>query len=130
MMRLHDERCRMEFGEAVELHLAAIAQRELDAYLATVHDDVALITPAGKLLAGRDEVAQFHRDWFDDPDWRWDLAVLHQTVAGDTGIVVLSVDYHDLDSNGAPYSMSYVLSLVFTRSGDNWLLLHDQNTLR
>jgi uncharacterized protein (TIGR02246 family) len=120
----------MEFGEAVDLHLAAIAQRDPDAYLATVHDDVALIAPNGKLLAGRDEMAAFHRDWFADPDWRWDLTALRHTVAGDTGIAVLSVDYHDLDSDGAPYSMSYVLSLVFVRSGDSWLLLHDQNTLR
>ena len=120
----------MEFGEAVDLHLAAIALRDADAYLATVHDDVALIMPTGKLITGRDEVAAFHRDWFSDPDWRWELSVLRRTVAGDTGIAVLSVDYHDLDGAGAPYSMTYVLSLVFVRSGDGWLLLHDQNTLR
>jgi uncharacterized protein (TIGR02246 family) len=120
----------MEFAEVVDLHLAAIAQRELDGYLATVHDDVALITPTGKLLAGRDEVAAFHQDWFNDPDWRWELAVLRLTVVGDTGVAVLSVDYHDLDSDGVPYSMSYVLSLVFIRSAGDWLLLHDQNTLR
>jgi uncharacterized protein (TIGR02246 family) len=120
----------MEFTEAVDAHLAAIGRRDVDAYLATVHDDVALITPAGALAAGRDEVARFHRDWFGDPDWSWEVEALHSTVTGDTGVVVLSVDYRDIDPDGKPYARRYLLSLVFVRSGDRWLLLHDQNTFR
>ena len=75
---------RVEFAEAVDAHLAAISRRDLDGYLATVHDDVTLITPMGGLLAGRADVERFHRDWFGDPDWSWEVSPLRSVVAGET----------------------------------------------
>jgi uncharacterized protein (TIGR02246 family) len=119
----------VEFAEAVDAHLAAVARRDLDGYLATVHDDVTLITPMGGLLAGRADVEGFHRDWFGDPDWSWQVAPVRSVVAGDTGVAVLSVDYRDVDGAGKPVDMRYVLSLVFARLNGRWLLLHDQNTI-
>ncbi|WP_244945072.1 YybH family protein [Couchioplanes caeruleus] len=120
---------RMQFAEAVEHHLATIAARDLEAFLATVHDDVAIIAPNGRMLAGREEVAAFHRDWFADPDWTWTLEPLRRVETGDTGLATYAVTYDDLDAGGRPYAMSYVLTLVFARVGGTWLLVHDQNTL-
>jgi uncharacterized protein (TIGR02246 family) len=120
----------MPFPDAVNRHLAAIGARDLDGYLDTVHPDVTLIMPNGTLLAGRDEVAAFHRDWFGDPDWSWELDLRHTVTAGGTGVAIFAADYHDLDGEGRPYESSYLLTLVFVRDGDRWLLLHDQNTLR
>ncbi|AGZ42208.1 YybH family protein [Actinoplanes friuliensis] len=120
----------MDFTAAVNLHLTTIGKRDLDGYLSTVHDEVSLIMPNGKLLSGREEVAAFHRGWFDDPDWSWELDLQRSTTAGDTGVAIFAVDYHDLDGNGQPYELSYLLTLVFVRNGDTWLLLHDQNTPR
>ena len=34
-------------------HLAAVTARDLDNYLATVHDDVSLVPPNGTLVEGR-----------------------------------------------------------------------------
>jgi hypothetical protein len=50
--------------------------------------------------------------------------------AGDAGLAIFAADYHDLDGQGAPYDLSYLLTLVFVRDAAQWLLLHDQNTLR
>jgi uncharacterized protein (TIGR02246 family) len=119
----------VEFTEAVDAHLAAIARRDLDAYLGTVHDDVTLITPTGMLLAGRDDVARFNRDWFGDPDWSWELEPLRTVVAGETGVAALSAHYRDVDGAGKPVDLRYVLSLVFVRRAGQWLLVHDQNTI-
>jgi uncharacterized protein (TIGR02246 family) len=120
----------MDFPAAVNHHLSAIARRDLDGYLATVHPDVNLIMPNGTLLSGHDELAAFHRDWFGDPDWSWELDLRRTVTAGDTGIAIFAADYHDLDGKGQPYELSYLLTLVFARDGDRWLLVHDQNTLR
>ncbi|MFI5892349.1 YybH family protein [Actinoplanes sp. NPDC051513] len=119
----------MEFTEALAGHLAAIEARDLEAYLATVRDDVCLIMPNGRLLQGHDSIADFHRSWFDDPDWSWRLTPDRTATAGDTAVAVFTVDYHDRDQHGEPYTMRYVLSLTFTREAGSWLLLHDQNTL-
>ncbi|GGQ59283.1 YybH family protein [Couchioplanes azureus] len=119
----------MQFAEAVDRHLATIAARDLEGFLATVHDEVAVIAPNGRVLAGREEVAAFHRAWFADPDWTWRLEPLRRTELGDTGLATYAVSYDDLGADGKPYAMRYVLTLVFARIGGTWLLVHDQNTL-
>ena len=118
----------MDFPAAVNAHLAAIGRRDLDGYLATVHPDATLIMPDGRLLTGRDEIAAMHREWFGDPDWSWELDLRHTATAGGAGVAIFAADYHDLDGKGQPYELSYLLTLVFVRAGDAWLLLHDQNT--
>jgi len=59
-----------------------------------------------------------------------ELDLRHTLTAGGTGVAVFAADYHDLDGEGRPYELSYLLTLVFVRDGEHWLLLHDQNTLR
>jgi len=118
----------MDLDDAAAAHLAAVRGRDLTAYLDTVHDDVTVVLPNGRLLRGKDDVGAFHRDWFADPDWRMETEVVSTAEAGDTGAVVLRVDYHDVDGSGTPYSKAYLLSLVFARTGGRWRLLHDQNT--
>ncbi|GIM95395.1 YybH family protein [Paractinoplanes toevensis] len=117
-----------EFDAAVERHLAAVGGRDLDGYLATVHDDVSLVLLGGRIVVGKAAVGEFHREWFADPDWSWRLTPLHRATTGGTGAVLFAVDYHDLDQTGAPYTMRYLLGLTFARLDAGWLLLHDQNT--
>jgi uncharacterized protein (TIGR02246 family) len=119
----------VEFTEAVERHLAAVGQRDLDGFLATVHDDVSVVLANGRLVEGRTAVAEFHREWFADPDWSWQLSPVRRSTAGDTAVALYQVAYHDLDQHGQPYELHYLLSLAFTRQAGTWLLLHDQNTL-
>ena len=114
----------MDFDAALETHLDAIRRRDLDAFAATVHEDVTLVLPNGTLVRGRDEVVDFHREWFGSDTWRMDLAPERRVSAGDTEVAVFLVDYHDADA----YHLRYRLALVFTRHGDGWLLVHDQNT--
>jgi uncharacterized protein (TIGR02246 family) len=118
----------MDFHGAVERHLTAVGARDLKTYLATVHADVSLVLPNGRLIEGRDQIEEFHRDWFDDPDWSWELTRLRSATAGDTGVALYQVVYHDLDGEGRPYEMRYLLGLTFARVDGEWLLLHDQNT--
>ncbi|MFC7277853.1 YybH family protein [Paractinoplanes rhizophilus] len=118
----------MDFTEALAGHLAAIEARDLAAYLDTVRDGAALIMPNGRLLQGRAAIADFHREWFGDPDWSWRLAPAHTAIAGDTAVAVFTVDYADRDQRGEPYTTRYLLSLTFARDAGGWLLLHDQNT--
>jgi uncharacterized protein (TIGR02246 family) len=118
----------VRFETAVATHMNAVLRRDLAAHHATLHEAVTIVLPNGKLLAGRDQVSAFHKDWFADPDWQLRYAVVHSVETGDTGVAVLSVDYDDVTAEGTPYAMKYLLSLVFARQGEGWLLVHDQNT--
>jgi uncharacterized protein (TIGR02246 family) len=130
MLALHRQREHhtVQFTEAVDRHLAAVTGRDLEGYRATLHPDVSLVMLDGRLLAGRDAVLDLHRAWFGDPDWSWTLTPVRSAVAGETGVAVYAVAYHDLDADGQPYELSYLLGLTFVRVDGAWLLLHDQNT--
>lgn len=118
----------MNFDATLKAHLDAIRRRDLDAYAPTVHPDVTLVLPNGAVLAGRDAVVDFHREWFADDDWRMDLTPERRVTVGPTETAVFLADYHDVDEGGAPVHMRNRLALVFLHDGDGWLLLHDQNT--
>lgn len=118
----------MEFTTALHHHLAAIHARDLDGYMRTVHKEATVILPNGKVITGFDEIHAFHRDWFGDPDWSMETETVRSLVVGDSAIAVLKVDYQDLDQEGRPYRLNHLLSLIFARTGEEWLLVHDQNT--
>lgn len=118
----------MNLDATVATHLAAVADRDLTTFAATIDDSVTVVLPHGRMLSGRAEVEEFHRDWFADPDWTLKPTVIRSDTLGDTGIVVCDVEYGDLDAQGEPYAKKYLLSLVFHRGADGWRLVHDQNT--
>ncbi|MEW9556451.1 SgcJ/EcaC family oxidoreductase [Nonomuraea sp. NPDC050783] len=120
----------MEFPPALDAHLKAIEARDLEGYLATVHQDVTLVLPNGKLLRGAEEIAAYHRAWFSDHDWSLRAETVRVETAGDAAFALLSVVYDDLDPDGKPYQKLYYLTLYFVRSDERWLLVHDQNTFR
>ncbi|MBN6050673.1 SgcJ/EcaC family oxidoreductase, partial [Nonomuraea sp. RK-328] len=118
----------VEFSQALDAHLAAIEARDLEGYLATVHQDISLILPNGTLLRGKEAVAEFHTAWFANTDWSTRTETVRAETAGDAAFALLSVVYDDLDPEGKPYRKPYYLTLYFTRTDGRWLLVHDQNT--
>ncbi|GAA4909566.1 ketosteroid isomerase-like protein [Stackebrandtia albiflava] len=120
----------MDFSSAAAAHLIAVTGRDLPGLLKTVDPDVTVIMPDGTLLSGKDAVGEFHEEWFSDPDWSMEVTELSRRSDDHTGVLIYDVEYHDLDPDGEPYELSYLLTMVFRRTGDEWLLFHDQNTLR
>lgn len=87
----------MDFAPALDAHLAAIQARDLDGYLATVHQDASLILPNGTLLRGREAIGEFHADWFADTDWSMRAEPVRVETAGEAAFALLSVVYDDVD---------------------------------
>lgn len=113
----------------LERHLAAIADRDLAALTATIAENIVLITGDRQVLEGKEIVTQFHEEWFDDPDWTFTPQPLYRVEMKYATTVGLAVEYADVDHDGEPVHMHYVLSLTFAEQPDgNWLLTHDQNT--
>ena len=121
----------MHFSDTLAAYLDSLQMRNLDALAALLapSDQLTLILPNGLQMLGHDEVLDFHRTWFSDPEWTMH-SELHHTVETDTmALALLSVEYDDLDPSGQPYQLHYYLTLTFMLVGDRWLLIHDQNTL-
>lgn len=115
-------------NSVLEAHLSAIAERDLEAYSATIHDDVIVVLPNGKRLEGRQAVEGFHRDWFADLDWTQEMRQVSLVETAGTLVAIYEADYHDVDRDGAPIHARNVVSLVFAKEPEGWLLVHDQNT--
>ncbi|TCP54458.1 ketosteroid isomerase-like protein [Tumebacillus sp. BK434] len=119
----------MDFHQALQHHLNTMTEKDLAAFLATVHpENISLILPNGKLIDSRAEFETFHQNWFSDPDWSMHTELIKTSVTAESGVALLKVLYNDLDPQGQPYEKRYYLSLVFEKVNGNWLLVHDQNT--
>jgi len=121
----------VNFAETLQVHLQAIATRDLTTFLSTLttKPDLTLLLPNGRFFDQRDDVVAFMRNWFADPDWHMDCTVVRTVETRDMGLALLFVTYDDLDAQGQPYQLRYYLTLVFVQEEGHWALVHDQNTV-
>lgn len=122
----------MNFQETLQVHLTAIQQRDLSAFLRTVTqaETFNCILPNGKYIDNTREFIDFTKGWFADPDWQIVFALLQTVETAQMSLALLAVHYDDKDPTGAPYQLDYYLSLGFVQEGGEWRLVFDQNTLR
>lgn len=115
------------FDATLKQHLDAITERDLSVYVSTLTErqDLSVIFPDGSRLSTRDEVIDFHRAWFADPEWRMDIEEVWRLVSDESAIVLLKTAYRDTDSGPSRYAW---LSMSFAKENGSWRLVHDQNT--
>ena len=58
-----------DFEDFVNSHLDAVRRRDLPRFERDLGDEIILILPSGDKIEGREDVVEFHRNWFADPDW-------------------------------------------------------------
>jgi len=121
----------MSFQKALERHLQAIQEHDVQAFLATVAQDgnLTVILPNGNLLDNFDEIAELHQEWFADPEWQMTTELIKTHERKEMASALLLVTYEDVDEEGEPIQFQYFLNLIFAKYGDEWLVIHDQNTL-
>lgn len=82
----------------------------------------------GRLVRTVDEFVALHRDWFAGNTWSLDTELIETVEGADVGLAVLRLDYRDRPPGREPIHETSLLSLVFQRQGDRWVMVHDQNT--
>lgn len=118
------------FRSALSTHLAAIEARDTAAFEATltVEPNLTFVALTGATSTSKESFVKAMRAWLADADWSWKLEEVSLHADASVGVAVYRVNYRDLDPQGKPYTLNYVLSLVFARQGAQWRLVHDQNT--
>lgn len=115
----------MSFGEALQRHLRAIQERNLEALADTLApDELVLIMADGKLVRSTREFLEAHRGWFAMENWTLDVQPVKTFEAADLAVAVLRLEYREPP---ATRSESF-LTLVFQRRDGKWLMVQDQNT--
>ncbi|WP_051385532.1 YybH family protein [Actinokineospora inagensis] len=123
---MHVQDWQADAEATIDAHLRAVVGRDLDTFAATVHPDVTVIIPSGRMLRGADEVVGFHREWFTDGDWTYATETVSSTTTGATATRVLRVTV--VGEPGAEPS-TFLMGLTFVAESGRWLLVHDQCTV-
>lgn len=109
--------------EALEEHLAALERKDLDAYAATLADEVVLILPNGTLVDGKAAMVEFHREMFADDGWTQERTVRRVIDKGNTGWVLIEYRWITAESQTRAY-----FTLTYALVDGRWLVVADQNT--
>ncbi|MEZ4865912.1 MAG: nuclear transport factor 2 family protein [Caldilineaceae bacterium] len=121
----------MTFQQALQRHLTAIQEHDIDTFLETIVADgtLSLILPNGDYLDDYQEIVELHQEWFADPEWRMTTELITQHESDAMASALLLVNYEDVDEEGEAVQFQYFLNLIFVKQGDQWLVVHDQNTM-
>lgn len=111
----------------LERHVAAIQNRDLAAYAATLTtgNELYLVMPDGAVYKTREAVLDMHREWFTDPDWTWKGETVRKVIGMDLATVLMTFDYRD-HADSEP--RSFWLVLIFALEDGEWRLVQDQVT--
>jgi len=119
------------FQQALQRHLTAVQERDLATFVDTIASDgsLALILPNGSYLDEYQEIVEMHQEWFADSEWRMSVELVNQRETPMMATALCLVTYEDVDEAGEPVQFQYFLNLIFAKQGNQWLLVHDQNTV-
>ena len=121
-----DVACAASFDAAVRQYVDATQQRDLDRYAEVLHPGWTVIFPDGDVLNGKEEGMEWVRGFFADSTWTQSFEERSRVQSGcRTGFVLFDSVFRIPSEN---YRSDLVIGLTFTREGDRWLVIHDQNT--
>lgn len=118
------------FQAALTTHLASIERRDAASFESTLTagPNLTFVALDGSVTTDKGIFVKKIRNWLADSDWTWRLEAISVNSGSHVGTAVYRVTYQDLDAQRKPYSLAYVLSLVFAKQDEEWRLVHDQNT--
>ena len=118
------------FTDALDSHLKAIIERDIDSFKRFISDKVppVLILPNGKIIRGSEEILNFHKNWFQDLNWNMTFDIIDTMVMQDSAYALLQYTYQKKSENGESQTSQSYLSLLFTLTQNGWILIRDQNT--
>lgn len=122
---MNDDTPDVEFLAALDRHLAAVADRNIDAFTPTVGAHVRLVGTSGTIIDGYDAAVAAHREWFASGDWHLDASDrVFASSDGNVGWALVRVRLiRDVGTD------HFNLFLLFAREGDGvWRLQYDQGT--
>ncbi|MET7952272.1 DUF4440 domain-containing protein [Micromonospora sp. NPDC005324] len=126
-----DRRTALRHGlhQMIAGHLAALQDKDLDAYGATLADDVVLVLPGGGIVDGRPAVVALHRELFADNGWSQERFLRRVVLVGGTGwaLVEYRSTIRDDDGQVSSERRAY-FTLTCSVIDDIWLVIADQNT--
>ena len=116
-----------DFDKALQEHLDAIANRDIEAFKShlTHGDKLYTIVQNGHAFTTPSELIAIHEQWFSDLNWIWEGSVVHKVVGQDMAMALVKYQYRS-KAEDEPFS-TWLID-IFQLQGGQWRIVHDQNT--
>ncbi len=110
--------------EALEEHLDAISERDIDRFSETLaRDETRFVGGDGRIIEGKENIVAAHRSWFMADGWTFAPEIVWVREESGAGWALTHVQYTE---NGSPRAFN--LLLLFVQEDGAWKLVYDQNT--
>ena len=121
------EHTKPDFERAVQDHIDAIRNRDIEAFKAHMTKDPTMYTIVqnGHAFTTPAEIIAVHEEWFKDPNWIWEGKLVHTVVGEDVAMALITYDYRPKPDD---QPVSTWLVYVFKLEDGAWRIAHDQNT--
>jgi Domain of unknown function (DUF4440) len=110
-------------------HLAAIERRDLEELERTITRDnrLTLILPGGEATYNKAEYLQFHRSFFNEPDWSIAFDEVGRIKGEDFAVITTRSRFTYKVNSETRVNRSWV-TFTFAKQHGEWRLVADQNT--
>lgn len=110
--------------EALEDHLEAIGERDIDRFAASLaQDDVRFVGGDGSILEGKEIIVAAHRDWFAASDWQFVPEILSTREESGAAWALTRVRYTEKGT-----ARIFLLLFILTSEAGAWRIAYDQST--
>jgi len=117
------------FLSALDAHLKAIKERNIEKFAPTVAENVSTIDPNGVKTDGKKEFLDFHKNWFAQSNWERKDNILTTSVTDSIGYTLIQYQYIQKDKSGnILFQLHAYQVLIFENLHAGWQLVYDQNT--
>ena len=115
------------FIAVMDKHLAAVSARDMETLRSTLspYGEMQLILPSTEIIDGVDGFMEYHREWFELPNWTIETEILNTEIGEMVGMAVISFIYREPDRNGRPYFNRMIVSYDLKKINDEWYVIKD-----
>lgn len=114
----------------MEEHLNAVSNRDLATLKSTMspNGDMLLILPQTETIVGVDAFMDYHKEWFEFPNWTFTTSIVDSEVSHDMGFVIIESMYREPERNGVPYFNRMTISYDLQKIDGTWFVVKDHAT--
>ncbi|WP_421801316.1 YybH family protein [Flagellimonas sp.] len=111
----------------IEKHYLALSTKNLGLLESTLSPTggMTLILPASEVVYGVNAFMDFHKAWFDLPDWTMDYKIIGIERNISLSHVVVESIYFEPDREGKPYCNRMIITYLLEKSETGWHIIAD-----
>lgn len=108
-------------------HLDAVSNKDLETLQSTMHPEgkMQLILAGQEIIDGVDGFMEYHREWFELPNWTFETRILNSEISANLGMAVTEVIYREPERDGKPYFNRLIVSYDLEKLEGHWYVIKD-----